>query len=76
MGLTSISFPLLRISLTYQELRLVLAGVFRKYDLYDPKKKGQGPSLALYDRVRECVSAVLAIPVPALGSKGLRIQVR
>ncbi len=80
LGLTpSIYFPLLRINLAYQELYLVIAGVFRKYDLYDPKREGQGPSLALYDTVRERdvdMSADLALPVPALGSKGVRIQVR
>jgi hypothetical protein len=67
------------INLAYQELYLVLAAIFRKYDLYDNIAGGkQGPTLALYDTLRERdvdMMADMAVPMPALGSKGVRIQV-
>lgn len=68
-----------RINLAYQELYLVVAGIFRKFDLYDPDgTPSRGPAMALYDTIRERdvdMAADLAMPAPQLGSKGVRITV-
>ncbi|KAJ5086802.1 hypothetical protein NUU61_008109 [Penicillium alfredii] len=61
-------------NLAYAELYIVLAGIFRKYDLDDGSGKQIGPTLALYDTTRERdVDAVidLLVPFPAEGSKKL-----
>jgi hypothetical protein len=67
------------INLAYQELYLVLAAIFRKYDLYNNMAIGrQGSALALYDTLRERdvdMMADMAVPTPAVGSKGVRIRV-
>lgn len=58
---------------------LILAGIFRKYDLYDGTGSQKGPTLALYDTVRERdIEAVidLVVPYPAKGSHGLQLAVR
>ena len=68
-----------RINLAYQELYLVTAAVFRKYDLYDGTGLQQGPTLALYETIRERdvdMRAELVLAVPARGSKGVRVLVR
>lgn len=68
-----------RINLAYQEMHLVIAGVFRRFDLYNPDNTHhQGPTLALYDTIRQRdvdMDADLAMPAPKLGSKGVRITV-
>lgn len=68
-----------RINLAYQELHLVIAGVFRKFNLYDPDTTHcQGPTLSLYDTIRQRdvdMDADLGMPAPKLGSKGVRITV-
>lgn len=66
-------------NLAYQELRLVIAAIFRKYDLYDGTGIQQGPTLALYDTTRERdvdMSADFGIAYPAVGSKGVRLLIR
>jgi hypothetical protein len=58
---------------------VILAGIFRKYDLYDGTGIQESPALALYDTVRERdIDAVidLVVPYPAKGSHGLRLIVR
>ena len=58
---------------------LILAGIFRKYELYDGTRNQRVPTLALYDTVRERdVDAVndLVVPYPAKGSHGVRLTVR
>ena len=68
-----------RINLAYAELYLILAGVFRRYDLYDGTGEQREPTLALYDTIRERdVDHVrdLLVSFPAKGSKGVRIMVR
>lgn len=68
-----------RFHLAYSELYLFLAAIFRKYDLYDGTNKQTGPTLALYDTVRERdIDPVvdLVVPYPAKGSHGLRLTVR
>ena len=66
-------------NLAYTELFLVLAALFRRYDAYNPTAKQQvGPSLQLYDTIRERdinLDADLATPWPKAGSQGLRIRV-
>ena len=67
----------LGMNLAYQELYFVLASVFRKYDVYDETAEKQDPTLELYDTVRERdidMVAELAIPMPEVGSEGLRIK--
>lgn len=67
------------INLAYQELQSFTAGIFRKYDLYDPTKKEQGgPTLELYQTKREDVAmdADYITPAQVPGSHGLRIRIR
>ena len=66
-------------NLAYQELYLVTAAVFRKYDLYDGTGMQQGPTLALYDTIRERdvdMTSEFIVTFPARGSKGVRLLVR
>ena len=57
-------------------MAIVLATIFRRYDVY----RGQsGPTLELYEteRARDVDANIdMIIPVPAKGSKGVRIRVR
>lgn len=68
-----------RINLAYQELHLVTAGIFRKFEFHEPDSAyRRGPALALYDTIRERdvdMDADLAMPAPKLGSKGVRITI-
>ena len=63
-------------NLARREMAVVLATLFRRYDLY----RGQpGRTLELYDteRARDVdANFDMIIPVPANGSKGVRIRVR
>ena len=66
-------------NLAYQELQSMTAGIFRKYDLYDPKKAHQdGPTLELYETGKQDVAMyadyITTCPVP--GSKGLQVRIR
>ena len=68
----------LGMNLAYQELYFVLASIFRRYDVYDETAEEQGPTLQLYDTVRERdidMAADLGAPFPKVGSQGLRIKV-
>lgn len=59
-----------------QEMAIVLAAILRKYDIYAGKA---GPTLELYDTVRErdiALNHEYIIPAPARGSVGLQIRVR
>lgn len=58
---------------------MVLAGVFRKYDLYDGTVEQTTPTLALYETTRERdvnMDHDFLIPFPKEGSKGVRVRVR
>ncbi|KAF2173703.1 hypothetical protein M409DRAFT_61992 [Zasmidium cellare ATCC 36951] len=71
----------LGINLAYQELQTFTAGIFHKYDLYDPTKgkDGQdGPTLELYETTKADVAMHREFVTPALpeGSKGLRVVIR
>ena len=67
------------INLAYQELQTFTAGIFRRYDVYDPSKAVQdGPTLELYETKREDISmdADYVTPGPYEGSHGLRVRIR
>ncbi|KAK4498052.1 hypothetical protein PRZ48_010708 [Zasmidium cellare] len=71
----------LGINLAYQELQTFTAGIFHKYDLYDPAKgeNGQsGPTMELYKTTRRDVAMHREFVTPALpeDSKGLRVLIR
>lgn len=63
-------------NLARREIAVVIATIFRRYDVY----KGQeGRTLELYDTERSRdidANYDMIIPVPAKGSKGLRVRIR
>ncbi|RYP39080.1 hypothetical protein DL767_002343 [Monosporascus sp. MG133] len=66
----------LGMNLARKEMAIVLATLFRRYDLYSGQK---GRTLELYDteRARDIdPNSDYVIPVPAKGSKGLRVKIR
>lgn len=68
-----------RLNLAYAELFIILAGVFRRFDLDDGTGKQTGPTLALYDTIRERDVYTIRdqiISLPVEGSKGVRVQVK
>lgn len=67
------------INLAYAELYIVIAGIFRKYDLYDSAIKQKTPTLALYETTREQdvdVEYDYLIPFPKSENRGIRLLVR
>lgn len=65
-------------NLARREIALVLATLFRKYNLYRGQE-GLGPSLELYNtqRARDIdPNSDYIIPAPAKGSKGLQVLIR
>ena len=67
------------INLAYQELQTFTAGIFRRYNLYEPSKTTQdGPTLELFETKREDISMDrdYITPGPYEGSQGLRIRIR
>jgi hypothetical protein len=68
----------MQINLAYSELYLILAGIFRKYDLYDGTGKQKGPTLELFETGREEVDMAFdsLIPYPKKGTLGVRLRVR
>ncbi|KAJ5295943.1 hypothetical protein N7508_010764 [Penicillium antarcticum] len=63
----------LGLNLAYAELYIILASIFRKFDLDDGTGKQTGPTLALYDTTRERdidTQRDQLIPCPVDGSKG------
>jgi hypothetical protein len=65
-------------NLAYSELYMLLAGIFRKYDLYDGTGKQAGSTLELYNTTREDVDMAADSLTPVLkeGSLGVRVIVR
>ena len=66
-------------NLAYQELQSVTAGIFRRYDLYNPVENEQsGPTMELYKTTRADVAmhADYITPAPVEGSQGLRVLIR
>ncbi|KIW06952.1 uncharacterized protein PV09_02613 [Verruconis gallopava] len=66
-------------NLACQELQSLTAGIFRKYDAFDPEATDQvGPTLELFETVREDVAmyADYITICPRPGSKGLRVKIR
>lgn len=69
----------LGMNLAYQELQTFTAGIFRRYDVYDPTNKDQkGPTLEPFESTLADVSmhSDYITPGPYEGSKGLRILIR
>ena len=67
------------INLAYAELYIIIAGVVRKYDLYDRAAMQKTPTLALFETTRERdvdIAFDLLVPFPTRGSKGIRAVVR
>lgn len=67
------------INLAYQELQTFTAGIFRKYDVFDPSRSEQkGPTLELYETTRADISTYADYVTPAAypGSEGLRVLIR
>lgn len=67
-----------QMNLAYAELYIVIAGIFRKYDLYDATGRQRGPTLELFESTREDVDMVSDFAVPFIrdGRKGVRVVVR
>lgn len=67
-----------QINLAYSELYTMLAGIFRKYDLFDGTGTQTGPTLELYETTRQDVDMVadFATPYVKEGSLGVRLIVR
>ena len=66
-------------NLAYAEIYIILAGIFRKYDLYNGARELGKPSLALYETTRERdvdIAFEMMVPFPARESKGIRLTVR
>ncbi|KAJ8124653.1 hypothetical protein O1611_g8987 [Lasiodiplodia mahajangana] len=76
LGFSRGSRSCLGMNLARKEMAMVLAALFRKYDVY----RGQaGHTLELYDtqRARDIdPNSDFIIPIPAPGSKGLRVRIR
>ncbi|KPI35302.1 Trichodiene oxygenase [Cyphellophora attinorum] len=67
------------INLAWEEMKVFVAGVFRKYDLYDEARAGkQGPTLELYETSREDVAMYADFVTPGFvpGSQGMRVRIR
>lgn len=64
--------------LAYSELYTILAGIFRKYDLYDGTGKQSGPTLELYKTGRNDVDMAADYVTPFVrdDSLGVRLMVR
>lgn len=66
-------------NLAHQELQTFTAGIFRRYDLFDPMKKDQnGPTLELYQTNQRDIAmdADYITPKQYDGSQGLRLVIR
>jgi hypothetical protein len=66
-------------NLAYSELYIILAGIFRRYDLYDGTGKQTTPTLELYKTKREDdvdMAADITTPYLKDGSFGVRVMVR
>ena len=67
------------INLAYAELYIVLAGIFRKYDLYDSTIEQKTPTLALFETTKERdvdIEQDYLIPLSRKESQGIRVIVR
>ncbi|KAM0543454.1 hypothetical protein ACHAPJ_012318 [Fusarium lateritium] len=67
------------INLAYQELRILTAGIFRKYDVFDSSKEKQsGPTMELYKTNRNDIDVYADYFTMGQypGSKGLRVIIR
>jgi hypothetical protein len=67
---------LIQINLAFAELYIMLAGIFRKYDLYDGTGKQTCPTLELFQTGREDVDMVADFVTPFLRKESLGVRVR
>jgi hypothetical protein len=69
---------MVQIKFAYSELCLILACIFKKYDLYDGNEKQRSPSLELFEIDIEDVDIAFDILIPfrKQGSLGDRLRVR
>ncbi|ERF75990.1 hypothetical protein EPUS_01356 [Endocarpon pusillum Z07020] len=68
----------LGMNLAYSELYIIIAEIFRRYELYDGTDQQTAPTLALYDTIRERDVDIMSdwnIPFPTKGSKGIQVKV-
>ncbi len=75
----AISLTCFSINLAYAELYIMLAGIFRKYDLYDSAVDQKTPTLALFETTRERdldIERDFLVSRPKDESKGIRVLVR
>ena len=65
-------------NLALEELYVLIASIFRKYDLYDGSGTQKCPTLELYDTSAEDIEIErdLLTPTAKVGSRGLRLRVR
>jgi hypothetical protein len=68
----------MQINLAYAKLYLMIAGIFRKYDLYNSSSNQKTPTMELFETTREDVDIAydILIPFPKKGSRGVRLRVR
>jgi cytochrome P450 len=67
------------INLAYTELQCIIAGIFRRYDVYDNSREHQiGPTLELFETSREDVDFANDYVTVAVkeGSNGVRLVIR
>lgn len=67
------------INLATTELQCIIAGIFRRYDVYDSSKKDQkGPTLELFETNRDDVDMAydFVTVAPKIGSNGVRVVIR
>lgn len=67
-----------QMNLAFQELYLIVAGIFRKYDLYDGTGMQKRPTLELYETTEADVDlfADYITSGSKPGSKGVRLIIR
>ena len=68
----------IQMNLSYAEMYVMIAGIFRKYDLYDRTGKQTGPTLELFETGRGDVDMAADYFTAYLkpGSQGVRVIVR
>lgn len=66
------------INLAYQELQTFVAGIFRRYDVYDASKPQQGPTMELFETTMDDIAmfADYVTPSPKPGTQKLRVRLR
>jgi hypothetical protein len=68
----------MQINLAYAQLHFNLAGIFRKFDLYDGSGTQTGPTLELFETNRGDIDLVSdsSEAFPKAGTRGVKVVVR